>query len=343
MKFNKNVLYFWIIVIGLIVSINLLDNSKKRLSTEVFNINTNDKQYVYPLGHIIGVKADTDGVLVVGYEEEDVEYIGGIKKGDNIIKINNIKIKNHKEVKRILNELKSDEIEVTFERDNKYITENIKTKYVNEEYRLGLWVRDKISGIGTATFYDPKIEQFKAIGHAITDIDTGELLKIKKGNIYNAINIEIIKGNDNKYGKIKGSFDTSNPIGSFNNNSELGISGSLDSKKYQEEQLIEVASHKDIKLGPAKILFQDKNNNISSYDIKIDSIQEDKVNGKNMVVEVVDKDLIDYTGGIVQGMSGAPIIQNNKIIGAITHVFMDNPKKGYGIFIDEMIKLEISN
>lgn len=135
-------------------------------------------------------------------------------------------------------------------------------------------------------------------------------------------------------------------MGNFSNNSELGISGNIienHNKEFnvanKEKQLIEVGRPQDVKIGDAVILFEDKNKNITSYDIKIESIVYDKGNYRDMVIKVVDDKLLEYTGGIVQGMSGAPIIQNNKIIGAITHVFRDNPKKGYGIFIDEMIKL----
>lgn len=308
---------------------------------ETFNLskNTNSK-YVYPLGKVVGVKADTDGVLVVGYEEDDVEYIGNIKRGDNIVKINGEKIKNTDQIKEILNENKQGEIEITFERDNKYLTENIKLKKENGKYKLGLWVRDKVSGIGTVTFYDPENDKFKAIGHAITDVDTNELLKIKQGYIYNPTSLKIIKGNDNKVGQIKGEFSVKNPIGKFSKNSNFGISGSMLEEKNKFNQLIEVGNSKNVKLGKAYILFEDENRNITSYDIEIKEILNDEDNDRDMLIQVIDPKLINYTGGIVQGMSGAPIIQDNKIIGAITHVFRDNPKKGYGIFINEMIELD---
>ncbi|MEF9991106.1 MAG: SpoIVB peptidase S55 domain-containing protein [Romboutsia sp.] len=339
-KITDNKLTFYIAIICFILSINIIAKEKQSLSTEVFNDGLlSTKTYVYPLGNIIGVRANTDGALVVGYEEDGVEYIGGIQKGDNIIEINNIKISNSHDITNIINKLKVDEITVTFERNNKYLTEIIKIKEKNGEYRLGLWVRDKISGIGTSTFYDPKLKQFKAIGHAITDVDTNELLKIKEGNIYKPTNLEIVKGNDKKNGKIKGDFNTNDPIGSFINNSKFGISGNLKGEKYEEVQLIEVASPNEVKLGPAMVLFEDENKNIESYKIEIKDIINEEDSGKNMIIEVIDDKLINYTGGIIQGMSGAPIIQNNKIIGAITHVFRDNPKKGYGIFISEMIEL----
>lgn len=309
--------------------------------TEAINLSkSSNKKYVYPFGKVVGVKATTDGVLVVDYEEDNVEYIGSIKKGDNIVEINGEKIKNTDQVQALLKEVKEDEVEVTFERDNKYLTENLKLKKENGESKLGLWVRDQISGIGTVTLYDPENDKFKAIGHAITDVDINELLRIKQGYIYNPNSLEIIKGNDSKVGQIKCEFNAKNPIGKFSKNSNFGISGNMLGKKNKFTQLIEVGNSEDVKLGKAYILFEDENRNITSYDIEIKSILNDKNNDRDMLIEVIDPKLIDYTGGIVQGMSGAPIIQNNKIIGAVTHVFKDNHKKGYGIFIGEMIELD---
>ncbi|MCR8745242.1 SpoIVB peptidase S55 domain-containing protein [Romboutsia lituseburensis] len=297
-------------------------------------------KYVYPFGMIIGVKANTDGVLVIGYEEDDVEYIGGIKKGDNIIEINDQKVSSSHDVSSILKNIKSNKVKIKFERDNKYKTEYIKIKNENGTAKLGLWVREKISGIGTITYYDPSNLKFKAVGHAITDADTNEFLKISQGDIYELSNIKINKGSKSNVGQIKGDIITSTPIGEFRNNSNYGISGNMTGKINTDVQLIEVGKKQDIKLGNAHILFEDKDRNITSYDVKIKSFVNDKKNDRNMIIEIIDVDLINYTGGIVQGMSGAPIIQNNKIIGALTHVFKNNPKKGYGIFIDEMIELD---
>ena len=324
-----------------LLSIKIFGQNKENLLLETMtNTKQNEAKYVYPFGKIVGVKADTDGVLVVGYEKEDVEYVGGIQRGDNIVEINNTKIENNEDVTKALENLKSDEVEIKFERNNIYIEENVKIKRVDGKPKLGLWVRDKTSGVGTITYYDPSNSKFKAIGHAITDVDTNEFLKIKQGYIYNPSSFEITKATESKIGSIKGEFDTSDSIGKFKNNSDFGISGNMTGKINNEIQLVEVGKKDDIILGNACILFEDKNRNITSYDINIESFVDENNNDRDMVIEVLDKELINYTGGIIQGMSGAPIIQNNKIIGAVTHVFKDNPKKGYGIFIDEMIELD---
>lgn len=318
----------------------LKENYRNSAIETMVNSSENETKYVYPFGKVVGIKATTDGVLVVGYEEENIEYIGGIQKGDNIVKIDGEKINNGQDITNILEKSKEDYVDITFERNNKYSTQTIKIKHQDGKSKLGLWVRDKISGVGTVTFYDPINSKFKAIGHAITDIDTNEFLKIKQGNIYNPTSIEIIKASDNKVGQIKGKFSTENSIGNFNNNSNFGISGNITGKINTERQLVEVGKREDVSLGKASIIFEDTDRNIISYDIQIKSFVEDRKSDRDMVIEVVDEDLINYTGGIIQGMSGAPIIQNNKIIGAITHVFRENSKKGYGIFIDEMIELD---
>ena len=307
-------------------------------SIQTLNIVESNKKYVYPLGNIVAIKANTDGVLVIGYEEEDVTYIGGIKIGDNIIKINNENISNSDDVYKLLNSLRSEEVIVTFERNGELKKENINVKYKDGVYKLGLWVRAKISGVGTMTFYDPQNETFYAIGHAITDVDTNNLLKIKEGYLYNIHNLEIIKGNSSSVGRINGKFDLSTAIGNFNNNSNFGISGKLVNEFKINGKLIELGTSNDVKIGDAEIIFEDENRNIRTYKIKIEKIVNNKNLDRDMVIKVTDDELIEYTGGIIQGMSGIPIIQNNKLIGSITHVFKNNPKKGYGIFIHEMIQ-----
>lgn len=307
------------------------------------NIINNKSKYVYPCGNLVAIKASTDGVLVVGYEKEDVEYIGGIKKGDNIIKINNQNINDSKDIYNILSKVNEDYINITIERDNKYMIENVKLKEVESKKRLGLWVRDRISGIGTMTFYDPNKDIFGAIGHPIKDTDTNELLKVRDGKIYQPQNINVEKSKDENVGKFEYDVDENILVGNFNNNSSIGISGNLSENIKNNLPLIEIGSKKDVELGEAYILLEDENRVISSYKINIVEIIKNEKNKQNLVIEVVDDNLIEYTGGIIQGMSGSPIIQNDKLIGALTHVFKSDTKKGYGIFIDEMIELDKRN
>jgi stage IV sporulation protein B len=305
---------------------------------KVNSIENKEIKYLIPLGNIVGIRANTDGILVLE-NEEGVDYIDGIKSGDNIVSIEGKRVYNSKDVKEVINYSNKDFVDVLVDRDGEYIQKKVKLKKIRNEYKLGLWIRDKISGVGTMTFYNPENNTFAALGHSIKDVDTNELIKIKSGNIYNAKNIEIIKGNDGNVGQIKADFNVGKSIGNFSNNDDFGINGKLTTYdsgvKYK---MLEISDKKDIEVGPASILFQNKDGIIEEYDIMIKKINnKDKKYDKDMVIEVIDDRLINYTGGIIQGMSGAPIIQNNKIIGALTHVFLDNSKIGYGIFIDKMI------
>ncbi|WP_455541893.1 SpoIVB peptidase S55 domain-containing protein [Intestinibacter sp.] len=295
-----------------------------------------NKKNIYVLGDIVGIKANTDGVLVLA-NEDDIEYIDKLREGDNILYIENQKVNSSQDVYDILNKLKKDRVNIRLEREGKLITKSIKTKQQNGIYKLGFWVRDKVSGIGTMTCYDPQKNLFYAIGHPIYDIDTQKMLKIKEGDVSELLNLEIIKGSTNKVGQIKGDFDAQNIIGSFHNNFDYGIEGSLNENLFNnyENNKMEVATFNDINLGKATILFQSENNKVESYDILINNIDK---HSKILEIEIIDKDLIDYTGGIIQGMSGTPIVQNNKLIGSIAYVLKNNPKKGFGIFIGEMIK-----
>lgn len=293
-------------------------------------------KYVYVLGDVVGIKANTDGVLVLD-SEKDIEYIDKLKQGDNILYIEDQKISSSQEVYNILNKLKKDIVDITFERDGKIITKSIKTKKTNQGYKLGFWVRDKISGIGTMTLYDPEEDLFYAIGHPIYDLDTQKILKIKEGYICNLSNLKILKGSKKKIGQIKGDFEAKKKIGSFYKNFEYGIKGSFSKNLLDtyKKQKLQIADFNDIKLGKAKILFKPSSNKIKYYDILISNIDKQS---KILEIEIIDKELINYTGGIIQGMSGTPIIQNNKLIGSIAYVLKNNPKKGFGIYIGEMVR-----
>lgn len=322
----------FLLILGLFYKENNINKEKHTLA---YN-ETKDKKYVYPMGKVVGLKATTEGVLVIGYEDDDIEYIGGIKIGDSIVEINGEKIENVNEISKILQNTNSENIKVKVKRYGLYEEKLVKIKNINGQKRLGFWVRDKISGIGTMTFYDPNSKTFKGIGHPIVDADTNELLEIKSGKLYDPKTIKITKSSEKNIGYIDGDFDFSNPIGSFYDNNSYGINANLNIKN-NNNSLIEVATKEDIHIGDAYILFEDNNRNISTYSINVVDIDLESVN-RQITIEITDKKLLDYTGGIVQGMSGSPIIQNNKIIGALTHVSKDDKKIGYGIFIDEMLE-----
>lgn len=211
------------------------------------------------------------------------------------------------------------------------------------EYKLGLWVRDSATGVGTISFYEPSSKKFAALGHGISDVDTGELLNIETGQIVTSNIVNVTKGKKGIPGEIKGSISNGTLIGHVNENTNFGIFGDVEDittltyDKYKDG--IEIAVRDEIKLGEATILSTVEGNKTEEYKIEITEINLDNnTNNKSMQVKITDEKLIEKTGGIICGMSGSPIIQNGKLIGALTNVLVSDPQIGYGVFSDIMIK-----
>lgn len=322
------------------------------LPVKSLEVNVVDRIKLVPGGHSIGVKLSTDGVLVVAISE--IEGIdnkiytpakdANIKVGDSILEINNIVVKDSFHVIDILDKVGHDKIKVKVRRDNKefitYITP-IKSKEDNS-YRMGLWVRDKTAGIGTLTFYDPITKKFAALGHGISDIDTGKILAIRKGQILEASISSIEQGKKGSPGELRGMFfETQNILGDISKNTNYGIYGIM-AKKIKNpiyNKAIPIGLQHEIKKGKAYILSTINGQEIQKYEVEIVKLQRQiESSPKGMIVKVVDKKLLTKTGGIVQGMSGSPIIQEGKIIGAVTHVFVNDPTKGYGLYIEWMLE-----
>lgn len=309
------------------------------------------KLELIPGGQCIGVKLNTKGVLVVGTEnikgidgkKYNPSHKAGIAVGDTILEINQEKVKDSQHVINIINNNESKLLQLKVQRKDKVFNTSItpvKT-YEEKDYKIGLWVRDKTAGVGTLTFYDPKSKAFGALGHAITDIDTGLLLTVDKGEIIKSKVASIKQGKRGKPGEIKGIFyDINRPLGNVLDNTNFGIYGNVYKDIVNEvyPKPIEVASQHEIKVGKASILTTVENNKVCEYEVYIEKVNRQRTcSTKGIVIKVTDKRLLKKTGGIVQGMSGSPIIQNNKLVGAVTHVFVNDPTKGYGIFIEWMI------
>ena len=311
---------------------------------------------VVPIGKIIGLKLYTNGVLIVGMSEiEDYNNQlikpyenSNIKEGDTILKINEKEIADIEELKNIVNESKGKNLELTLLRDGSIVTSNITPIRTEEkEYKLGLWVKDAATGVGTISFYEPKSKSFAVLGHGITDSDTNNLINIDSGELVTSRVISIKKGETENPGEIKGTILNQQTIGKVSKNTQFGIYGTLDnltSLNVDSSKTIKVALRNEISLGEAKILCSlDNSNTAKEYNIEIEKIYYDNdFNNKSMLIKVTDKELLDKTGGIIRGLSGAPIIQNGKFIGAITNVLVSNPEIGYAIFGDLMIK-ELTN
>ena len=339
---------------GEVENTDILETGKIDMSVNLFNslsvsevtVNVIPKNKVIPLGNAIGLKLYTEGVLVVGMSE--IEGIKpyentGIKEGDRIVEINNEKISNTDDLIQTVNESQGKIVEVKYIRNNdEEITTSMEPAKTKEnEYKLGLWVRDAAAGVGTASYYEPATGMFGLLGHGITDIDTGDLITISNGELVNTNIVSITKGEKGNPGEIKGSIEGQTKIGNIEKNTSFGIFGKTlnKSKLNITEKEIDVMSRNEIKTGKAQIICEIEEGNKKSYEIEIQKIYlANNTDNKSMLIKVTDKELIEKTGGIIQGMSGSPIIQNGKFVGAVTHVLLNDPTMGYGVFADMMLK-----
>lgn len=305
---------------------------------------------VYPIGRTIGLKLYTNGVLVVGMSEIEGKdgqmhkpYENtGIKEGDLIKIVNGKELKNVSELTNILNNSLGEEISIKYERDGNEIYTTVKPiKTIDGTFMIGLWVRDAAAGIGTLTYYDEEENRFSAVGHGIEDVDTGELLKISNGEIVTSKIISIIKGQKNKPGEIRGTLDEGIKIGDVEQNTDIGLYGKVTNIDYinsVKQEQIPVAQRNQIQIGKAKIICQLSNEEVGEYEIEIKKIYKSNyTDNKSMLIRVTDERLIEKTGGIIPGMSGTPIIQNNMLVGAITNVLVTDPTQGFAIFSDMII------
>lgn len=308
------------------------------------NVSVVARRYVIPSGEAIGVKIYADGVLVVGISDvTDVKgrifapaKDAGIEVGDRIIEVNGKKVNDTDDFVEIINQEKG-KVRIRLIRGDNVKDVQLSAIYSpdSKNYKVGLWVRDSTAGIGTLTFYDPKTFSFSALGHGICDSDTGILMTVRQGSV-NSCNIRsVIKGEKGIAGELLGDFG-GGKIGEIQVNSVCGIRGVAD--KIPDRMLTPVASRFEVTTGKAVILCDIDGNGPREYEIEITKVSKVANDaGKNLVIRVTDPDLIEKTGGIVQGMSGSPIIQEGKIAGAVTHVFLNDPTRGYGIFIENML------
>ena len=329
------------------LSVSLFD----KLFIKSVDVSVLPRTTVIPVGNIAGVKLYTNGVLVVGMSEIEGEdsktykpYENtGIEEGDMIVKINNNLISSTDDLIEKVNMSKGEKVEIEYIHDEETKECSITpVKTSKEEYKLGLWVRDSAAGVGTVTFYEPSTQRFGALGHGITDIDTGDLLNIASGEFVTAQVLNIKKGENGNPGKIQGTVEEQETIGDITKNTEFGIYGKiqdLSSLNIDTSKEMEVAMREEIELGKATILCSLDNQTVKEYEIEITKIYRDNnYNNKSMEIKVTDEELIEKTGGIIQGMSGSPIIQNGKFIGAVTHVLVNSSTEGYAIFGDLMLK-----
>lgn len=305
---------------------------------------------LYPGGTSVGIKLSTEGVLVVGFS--DVETRGGtesspakmagLQLGDVLLKVNGKEIQGAKQLGLLIKENNNNLVNVEFIRQGCKFNKDIELVKEGEAYKLGLWVRDSTAGIGTLTFYDANSKTFGALGHPITDGDTNTTFTIKDGDLLSASILSVRKGEKGVPGELRGLFvNERSTIGKISINATSGIFGSttkdLINPKFREPMSIGLRN--EVKEGPATIISTVGDEGPKEYSIEIVKLlQQDKSGPKSMIIKVTDEELLSKTGGIVQGMSGSPIIQNNKIVGAVTHVLINKPDIGYGIYIEWMLE-----
>lgn len=301
---------------------------------------------VVPGGNPFGIKLITDGVMVIGISDVDCSDGNyspardvGIRPGDVILSINGNKITSNKKMADTVLNCQGEKLIVVVKRDSNIINFEVTPRYSvsNSCYRAGIWVRDSSAGIGTLTFYDPLTGRFGGLGHPVCDADTKEILPLYSGEVVPVKINGVTKGVSGKPGELLGSFVSSFAIGSLNINNETGVFGMLDSAP-NNMKTIPIAFKQEIKTGSAKILTTLNGNTPEEFEIEIEKIDMNSDHlSKNMIIKITDPKLLEKTGGIVQGMSGSPIIQNGKLIGAVTHVLIKDPTRGYGIFIENMM------
>ena len=322
-------------------SLNLFD----MFAIKNVNVSVIPKTTVIPLGNAMGLKLYTNGVLVVGMSEIEGSkpYENtGIEEGDMIVSINETTITCTADLIETVNESKGEKIQVTYRKDEQIQTASmIPVKTKENEYKLGLWVRDAAAGVGTATFYEPATGMFASLGHGITDVDTGNLITIANGELVTSNIVSVTKGERGKPGEIRGSIEGSKKVGEVSKNTAFGIFGKIINKNYLSitNQEMEVATREEIKTGKAQIICEIETGKKKTYEIEIQKIYTgNNQDNKSMQIKVTDEELLQKTGGIIQGMSGSPIIQNGKFVGAVTHVLVNDPTSGYGVFADMMLK-----
>ncbi|WP_461613354.1 SpoIVB peptidase [Clostridium sp. Marseille-QA1073] len=305
---------------------------------------------LYPGGQPVGIKLNTKGALIIALSDIETKdgivspaTKAGIQIGDSIIKINGVDIKSSEDVSTYVNRCNGDDITITVSRKDETLDITVKPVLSANDgkYKIGLWVRDSTAGVGTLTFYDNNTGKFGALGHPITDVDTGNIMNISNGEVVSSNIVSVRKGTKGNPGELRGIFvDEEKCLGNITNNTECGVFGEgnigLINNSYSTP--LPVASRDEIKIGKAQILTTVEGSEPKFYNIEIEKLLPQKEPGsKSMIIRITDKEFLEKTGGIVQGMSGSPIIQNGKIIGAVTHVLINKPDTGYGIYIDWML------
>lgn len=290
---------------------------------------------VVAVGKAVGIDVQCSGLMVVGFSEDSPAKESGLHRGDLIIKVDGEPVETPASLRSMLQE--KQQVTLTALRQQREQSFLVRPKNADGFYQIGANVKAEMAGIGTITYYDPATSVFGALGHGITDVASSKLFPIREGFICKATVMDVERGTSGAPGMLQGAFDSSLVLGSITHNTPCGIFGTLNSAPDGEE--VSVADRGEITTGDAEILCNVDGDQVEHYAVKIIRLYPmNDGTGRNMMLEVTDQRLLERTGGIVQGMSGSPILQNGKLIGAVTHVLVSDPTTGYGIFIENMLK-----
>ena len=311
------------------------------------SVTETEETEVVVLGTPFGLKIFTEGVLVVGYSDVDTEngtknpaLEAGVKTGDIILKINGEDVTENSDVQSIITKSQGKPCELELKRDGNTFSVTLTPvlSVTDKVYKMGLWVRDSSAGIGTLTFYSPTLKVAAGLGHGICDTDTGELIPFDSGQFVKAEIVGIKKSSGKVTGELQGVF-SGGDIAQLAGNEITGVYGCDCSEITDGESAMPIALKQEVKTGKACILTTVDDNEPCLYECEIEKVyHNDSAKIKNMVIKITDEELLAKTGGIVQGMSGSPVIQNGKLVGAVTHVLVDGPTKGYAIFAENMLE-----
>ena len=296
------------------------------------------ERMLVPVGHTAGVKLFARGVLVVRLpEDSSPARDGGLREGDVILACDGNTITSTEQFQSLLQKTEGEPADLQIHRNGATLYVSVDPEE-NEKgiYCIGAWIRDSMAGIGTITYYDPVSGKFGALGHGITDVDTLQLMPFSSGSILPSSVKAVKKGTSGSAGELRGDFDLTGTLGDLYANTDCGVFGNLDAAAagVNPEEAIPIGT---AKVGKAEIRANVQGNRVETYDIEILNVISNPADSRDMVIAVTDRELIGLTGGIVQGMSGSPIIQDGKLVGAVTHVLLNDARKGYGISIETML------
>ena len=297
-------------------------------------------KYIVAGGENIGLQINNDGIIIAGFYKVNDSYPGydaNLNKGDTIIKVDGKDVKSIDDFISSIENGNKTNLKLTYKRNNKEMDTTLNLINENGIIKTGLYVKDMVSGIGTLTFIDPNTKLYGALGHEVLESQSGTMIDVKDGKIYNSTVTGIEKSERGEPGSKNADVNSNTVYGDIKENTISGIFGNY-TREINKDNLYKVAEYEDIKLGSAKIITVLEGNLKSEYDINILKVNNDKNSNKNILFEITDDNLLEKAGGVIQGMSGSPIIQGDNIIGAVTNVVVNSPEKGYGILITSMLE-----